>query len=115
MIIEQLSFTVRREHLDRWLATDAAVWDDFLAAQAGYLGKEVWITDAPADGDPPATVDVQVIVRWTDRATWKAVDHDLLAERHAAMGDDALAARETVHVTPDDQERRHSGSGDASA
>lgn len=111
MIIEQLSFTVQCEHLDRWLATDAAVWDDFLAAQAGYLGKEVWITDPPADGDPAGTVEVQVIVRWTDRATWKAVDHALLAERHAAMGDDALAARETVHVTPDDQERRRPTGG----
>ena len=107
MIIEQLSFSVRREHLDQWLVTDAAVWDAMLAAQAGYLGKEVWITDAEADanGAEPDTVDVQVIVRWTDRATWKAIDHDLLAATHALMGEHALAARETVHVTPDDRER----------
>ncbi len=115
MIIEQLSFSVRREHLDQWLVTDAAVWDGMLAAQAGYLGKEVWITDpeADADGAEPDTVEVQVIVRWTDRATWKAVDHDLLTTTHALMGEHALSPRETVHITVDDPERARSGEGAA--
>jgi uncharacterized protein (TIGR03792 family) len=113
VIIEQLSFSVRREHLDHWLVTDAAVWDEVLAAQAGYLGKEVWITDAGSGAVAPDIVEVQVIVRWTDRATWKAIDDDLLTTTHALMGEHALSPRETVHITVDDPERTRSGEGAA--
>jgi uncharacterized protein (TIGR03792 family) len=113
VIIEQLTFTVPHELLDHWLAADAALWDAMLAAQPGYLGKEVWITE-PHD-DTAGTVEVQVIVRWTDRAQWKAVDPELLSATHAAMGEYALASRETVHITRDDLQPGRGGSGGASA
>ncbi len=116
MIIEQLTFTVLREHLDDWLLTDAVTWDPVLAVQPGYLGKEVWITDAdPAATNPPPTVEIQVIVRWSDRSLWMSIDADLLAATHDAMGAHALAYRETVHVTPDDPERHRRGTDGASA
>ncbi len=116
MIIEQLTFSVLREHLDDWLLTDAATWDAILAAQPGYLGKEVWITDAdPAATSLPSTVEVQVIVRWSDRALWKSIDAELLAATHDTMGAHALTCRETVHITLDDPERDRRGTDGASA
>jgi uncharacterized protein (TIGR03792 family) len=116
VIIEQLTFSVLREHLDDWLLTDAATWDAILAAQPGYLGKEVWITDAdPAATSLPSTVEVQVIVRWSDRALWKSIDSELLAATHDGMGAHALSYRETVHITPDDPERDRRGTDGASA
>lgn len=112
MIIEQLTFRVEAQQVADWLATDAAVWDPVLTGLPGYLGKEVWITEAqPAD----QVVEVQLIVRWTDRASWKSVSEELLRATHDAMGVHAQMPRETVHVTADEHPYRRPSSGHASA
>lgn len=111
MIIEQLTFEVAPDHLTDWLTVDAAVWDPVLASLPGFLGKEVWITEPPSDGSASGApvVEVQVIVRWTDRATWKSAPDELLRTTHDAMGAHALTARETVHVTADEHLLRRPG------
>jgi uncharacterized protein (TIGR03792 family) len=72
MVIEQLTFQVPLADQPRFLAQDAAIWTKALAAQPGYLGKEVW-----READAPDRL--HLVIRWTDRAAWKAVPAELLA------------------------------------
>jgi uncharacterized protein (TIGR03792 family) len=72
MIIEQLTFRVPAALRPRYLALDAEIWTATLAAQPGYLGKEVWV-----EADDPDTL--HLIIRWQARAQWHAVPADLLA------------------------------------
>jgi uncharacterized protein (TIGR03792 family) len=73
MVIEQLTFTVPPALRPRFLALDAEVWTATLAAQPGFLGKEVWVEhDAPDR--------LHLVIRWTSRAAWKAVPAALLAD-----------------------------------
>jgi uncharacterized protein (TIGR03792 family) len=78
MVIEQLTFHVPAADQPRFLQQDAAIWTRTLAAQAGYLGKEVW-----READAPDRL--HLIIRWTDRAAWKAVPAGLLANTDAAF------------------------------
>ncbi len=78
MVIEQLAFRVAVPDQPRFLAHDSAIWTRVLAAQPGYLGKEVW-----READAPDRL--HLIIRWTDRAAWKAVPADLLAQTDAAF------------------------------
>ncbi len=84
MVIEELTFHVPAADQPRFLAQDAAIWTRVLAAQPGYLGKEVW-------REAKAPDRLHLIIRWADRAAWKAVPADLLAQTDAAfvaaMGD----------------------------
>ncbi len=73
MIIEQLTFRVPAALRPRYLALDAEIWTATLAAQPGFLGKEVWV-----EADDPDSL--HLIIRWQSRAQWKAVPTDLLAD-----------------------------------
>jgi uncharacterized protein (TIGR03792 family) len=73
MVIEQLSFRVPPAAQAQFLEMDAAIWTPALAAQPGFLGKEVW-----READAPDAL--HLIIRWASRAEWKAVDTGLLAE-----------------------------------
>jgi uncharacterized protein (TIGR03792 family) len=83
MVIEQLTFQVPAALQTRFLALDAEIWTATLAAQPGYLGKEVWVEASRPD-------TLHLIIRWQTRAAWKAVPADLLArtDQHftAALG-----------------------------
>jgi uncharacterized protein (TIGR03792 family) len=78
MVIEQLSFSVPVADQPAFLAHDAAIWTRALAAQPGFLGKEIWREAATPDR-------LHLIIRWTDRASWKAVPPELLARTDAAF------------------------------
>jgi uncharacterized protein (TIGR03792 family) len=78
MIIEQLTFSVPVAKQPVFLAQDAAIWTRTLAAQPGFLGKEVWSEAAAPDR-------LHLIIRWVDRAAWKAVPADALARADAAF------------------------------
>jgi uncharacterized protein (TIGR03792 family) len=78
MVIEWLQVTVPVADQARYLAADAKIWTAALAAQPGFLGKEVWVR---AD-DPTA---VNLIIRWNSRAAWKAVPGAVLAAVEAAF------------------------------
>jgi uncharacterized protein (TIGR03792 family) len=78
MVIEQLTFRIPTALRARFLALDAEIWTATLAAQPGYLGKEVWAEAASPD-------TLHLIIRWQSRAEWKAVPADILAETDARM------------------------------
>lgn len=78
MVIEQLTFEVPLADQPRFLALDAAIWTTALAAQPGFLGKEVWREAAAPDR-------LHLIIRWADRDSWRAVPTDLLARTDAAF------------------------------
>ncbi len=61
MVIEQLTFSVPPADQARFLAMDAAIWTPALAAQPGFLGKEVW-----READAPDAL--HLIIRWASRA-----------------------------------------------
>jgi uncharacterized protein (TIGR03792 family) len=78
LVIEQLSFEVPVADQPRFLAADAMIWTKALAAQPGYLGKEVWREAATPDR-------LHLVIRWADRAAWKAVPAELLSRTDAAF------------------------------
>jgi uncharacterized protein (TIGR03792 family) len=78
MVIEQLTFQVPVAEQPQFLAQDAAIWTRTLAAWPGYLGKEVWREAAAPDR-------LHLVIRWADRAAWKAVPSELLARTDAAF------------------------------
>jgi uncharacterized protein (TIGR03792 family) len=78
VVIEQLTFEVPLVDQTRFLDHDKAIWTTALAAQPGYLGKETWREAAAPDR-------LHLVIRWTDRAAWKAVPADLLARTNAAF------------------------------
>jgi uncharacterized protein (TIGR03792 family) len=73
MVIEQLSFRVPLADQPGFLSQDAAIWTPMLAAQPGFIGKEVW-----REAEAPEML--HLIIRWENRAAWKAVDPGLLAD-----------------------------------
>ena len=78
MVIEQLTFDVPVARQARFLAEDAAIWTKALAAQPGFMGKEVWREAA-------APERLHLVIRWADRAAWQAVPAELLARTDAAF------------------------------
>jgi uncharacterized protein (TIGR03792 family) len=78
MVIEQLTFAVPVGDQPRFLAHDAAIWTTVLAVQPGFVAKELW-----READAPDRL--HLVIRWSDRAAWKAVPADLLARTDAAF------------------------------
>lgn len=76
MILEHLTTRVPVADQPAFLAADAAIWTATLAAQPGFLGKEVW-----RDADDPA--HLHLIIRWASLADWKGIPQSLLAETDA--------------------------------
>jgi len=75
-VIEHLTVRVPVALQPRYMTADAAVWTAALAAQPGYLGKEVW-----ADLDDPERL--HLVIRWASRADWDAVPRRLLESTEA--------------------------------
>ncbi len=73
MVIEKLTFRVPACDQQQFIAADSEIWTPTLAAQDGFLGKEIW-------RDTGSVETIHLIIRWKSRAQWKAVPHDLLAE-----------------------------------
>jgi uncharacterized protein (TIGR03792 family) len=87
MVVEELVFVVEPGQQARWAAVEAAAWDPFLAAQPGFVRKEVWLG---TDDDPPGTV--RILVWWASQAHWDAVDADAMTRVDDAMGPDRRSA-----------------------
>ena len=71
MIVEELTLQVDAPDIEGFLEADARVWTAFLAAQPGFVRKEVWVP-----GDRPNTV---VILVWW--ASSRAVEGDQRRDR----------------------------------
>ena len=84
MVIEQLTFLIQPSLQARFLVLDHDIWTRTLAAQPGYIGKEIWREAGAPDR-------LHLVIRWESRQAWKAVPTDLLAETDrqftAAFGD----------------------------
>lgn len=79
MVIEFLTFEIDPGELDEWLDVDDRTWTEFLAAQDGFVGKQVWIPrDRPGN--------VHAIITWRDEAAWRAIPRDQLEVVDASMG-----------------------------
>lgn len=83
MVIEWLSFQVKPELREKFIAEDEKIWTAVLSDADGFLGKEIWL-------DPSNSDRLYLIIRWQTRQQWKAVPIKLLQETEAkfmaAMG-----------------------------
>ncbi len=73
MVIEWLRFQVDPDLRDRFIQVDDAIWTSALATNAGFLGKEVWLSPTQSD-------EVVLVIRWRSREDWKAVPAKILEE-----------------------------------
>ena len=79
MVIEFLSFTVDPADVDEWVDADERKWTAFLAAQDGFLGKQVLV-----ERDDQGTV--HAVITWRDEAAWHAIPAVQLEAVDASMG-----------------------------
>jgi uncharacterized protein (TIGR03792 family) len=80
VIVEELTLAVAASDLDGFLAADERIWTAFLARQAGFVRKEVWVSS-----DRPDTV--VIIVWWQSRELWKAITDEQVAAVDREMGE----------------------------
>jgi uncharacterized protein (TIGR03792 family) len=73
MVIEWLKIQVSPELRQRFILKDNEIWTATLSRYPGFLGKEVWL-------DPQKANEVVLVIRWTDRESWKAVPADVLEQ-----------------------------------
>ena len=92
MVIEWLKFRVNPEMREKFVEQDLAIWTKTLAAQPGFLNKEVWI-------NPTISDEIILVVHWQTLEQWKAIAAELLAETEeifkASLGTDAYEIIET--------------------
>jgi uncharacterized protein (TIGR03792 family) len=79
MVVEFLTFPVPRELRDQWMAVEQQTWSRFLARQAGFVDKQLWVGRDTPD-------EVHAVIRWSDEASWKAIPDEELAAVDEAMG-----------------------------
>ncbi len=99
MVIEWLIFDVPQAHQAKFLRFDAAIWTPFLAEQSGFVSKEVWM-------QPDAPSRLNLVIRWTTLAQWKAIPSQALAAVDAAFQTATGAVYPvqsclTYHILPD--------------
>ncbi len=78
MVIEWLRFKVDPALRDRFIQVDDAIWTTALAANPGFLGKEVWLSPTQPDA-------VVLVIRWRSREDWKAVPAKILEKTENAF------------------------------
>lgn len=76
-VLQEMTFTVPHDMLNRFLAADRRVWTNFLAAQPGFLGKQV---DAQHERPAASNVTVVASICWSNWTAWKAIPPTELAE-----------------------------------
>ncbi len=79
VIVEELTLLVAEADLEGFLEADARIWTSFLAAQPGFIRKEVWV---PADR--PDTI--VIMVWWESRELWKAITEEQVLAVDREMG-----------------------------
>jgi uncharacterized protein (TIGR03792 family) len=79
VIVEELTLHVAEADLEGFLDADARIWTVFLAAQPGFIRKEVWVPADRAD-------TVVILVWWESRELWKAISDEQVAAVDREMG-----------------------------
>ena len=67
MVIEWQKVRVQPEVRDRYLEKDREIWTAGLACEEGFLGKEVWL------GEAPEVIEVILVIRWQREEDWKGM------------------------------------------
>lgn len=49
MLVEMLTFKVREDEREGWLAADHRTWTRFLKMQEGFVRKEIWVDATSPD------------------------------------------------------------------
>ncbi|OLP18928.1 cyanobacterial protein, TIGR03792 family [Leptolyngbya sp. 'hensonii'] len=71
MVIEWLRIQVPPEEREQYIQADAEIWTPFLAAQPGFLNKEVWIA-------PDRPDQVMMVIRWASMDLWQSIPREQL-------------------------------------
>jgi uncharacterized protein (TIGR03792 family) len=79
MVIEELTITIDPVERDQFLDLDQAIWTPFLAAQSGFVRKEVWLPEGRPD-------TIVLVIHWTSMTAWKAITPDQVVAVDAKMG-----------------------------
>jgi uncharacterized protein (TIGR03792 family) len=79
MVIEFLTFDVKPEEREEWLAVEEQTWSRFLERQAGFVSKQIW-------SEHDNRGQVHAVICWTDEASWHAIPADELEEVDKSMG-----------------------------
>ena len=79
MLVEFLSFRVPRQQRAQWMAVEQVTWSDFLARQAGFVDKQLWVEQGNED-------EIHAVIRWADERSWKQIPEDELERVDRAMG-----------------------------
>jgi len=80
MVVEWLTFPVRRDELAEWMVVEESVWSRFLEIQPGFVRKQMWVEE----GDEHL---IHAVIWWTSRDEWKRITPEQVAEVDARMGD----------------------------
>lgn len=104
MVIEWLKFQVAEADQIHFLEQDLAIWTQALAAQPGFVSKEVWL-------NPTAPRELILVIRWRTREQWQAICPKFLAEIEAqfrsALGERDFQMVETGEFQPHKLPRVH--------
>jgi uncharacterized protein (TIGR03792 family) len=79
MVIEELTITIDPVERDQFLDLDQAIWTPFLAAQSGFVRKEVWLPEGRPD-------TIVLVIHWTSMTACKAITPDQVVAVDAKMG-----------------------------
>lgn len=64
-VVEHLRVKVPADARQAWIEAERGSWEPWLARQKGFLGRQLlW---------DPATEEGTLLIRWADRASWKAI------------------------------------------
>lgn len=97
MVIEWLKFHVPHEVQDLFVEKDLAHWTQALAAQPGFVSKEVWT-------NPDCPEEIILVIRWRTHQQWKEICPQFLGAIEeafrTAMGNHPYAMVETGEFYP---------------
>ncbi len=84
LFVEELTFWVRPELLEKYIEIDAELWVPALCTRKGYLGGEVWVGEE-------GTGEVLMLCFWEDYEDFatldKAWESDMKTKTEAAIGE----------------------------
>lgn len=87
VVVEHLRLKVPAEEREAWIAAEHGSWEPWLEQQPGFLDRQLlW--------DPDRQQGI-VLIRWADRAHWKAIPHDAVQgvqERFEALAREATGS-----------------------
>lgn len=85
VVVEHLRLRVPAQEREAWLEAERQSWEPWLAAQPGFLDRQLFWDPASEEGT--------LLIRWVDRSHWKAIPPEEVAAVQRRFED--LARRAT--------------------